>query len=269
MSDPTTMQWIRCAAGRVSTGSGRLVVLLARRVVEFGRRRYQGLAGWVGKSSGLWRLAKVALLLFVASRLRLILVAVGERAAAHVHSGAAGPLLFTAAGLWLVAAYRAGRDGWEPKERPEPKLGEEPPGDVTTPQALSLEKASPLSPAELVAAVRDIGTPHAQLKPLAEHLGTTTDAVRAAAAGMAWAVKDVRMAGRSASAGLRWDEAPSPAEAHPVSGVVGAGQAADDNDDDAPGEGTGERFRVVPIGVEGRIVYDARDTVRRHRVSEE
>jgi hypothetical protein len=94
-------------------------------------------------------------------------------------------------------------------------------------------------------------TPHAQLKPLAEHLGTTTDAVRATAAGLGWAVKDVRMQGRSASAGLRWDEAPSPEQAYPSPGVVGAGQPADDNDDD--------RVRAV-------LVQDRENPVRTHVV---
>ena len=99
--------------------------------------------------------------------------------------------------------------------------------------------------------MREVGTPHAQLKPLAEHLRTTTDAVRAAAAGMGWAVKDVRMQGRSASAGLRWDEVPSPEQAYPDPGVVGAGQLADDDNDD--------RVRAL-------LVQDQKNPVRTHVV---
>ena len=265
MSAPTTMQWLRTAASRISVGSGRLATHQARRAVDFGRRRYEAIAGWVGKSSGLAWLAKVALLLVLASRIRILLTAIAERVYERVESGAWGGLLFTAAGLWLVGAYRAGRDGWEPKQRPKPTqpVDEEPAGEDEQPPITP----PPVSPVALVSAVRDIGTPHAQLKPLAEHLGTTTDEVRAAAQRMAWAVKDVRMQGRSASAGLRWDEAPSPSEAYPHPTVVGTGQAADDDNDDTNAQEPEERFRVVPIGSEGHIVYDAQDTVRHHKVS--
>jgi hypothetical protein len=104
------------------------------------------------------------------------------------------------------------------------------------------------------------------LKPLAEHLGTTTDAVRAAAGAVGWPVKDVRMEGRSSSAGLRWDDCPSPTILAPSSGVVGAGQHADDNDDDTEGEHPREGFRVQAIGQGGRLVHDPADAVRHHQI---
>jgi hypothetical protein len=270
VSAPSTVQWLRAAAARVYTGSGRLATHYAGRLVAFGRRRYEAVAAWVGRSSGVWWLAKVALLLWLAGRARLVVTAVVERVLERVDSGAFGWLLWTLAGLWVVGAYRAGADGWEPKQRPVPEAveaeSEEPAVSAESVSAVSLVKPPPVSPTALVAAVRDIGTPHAQLKPLAEHLGVSTDAVRAAAAGIGWPVKDVRMEGRSSSAGLRWDDCPSPTILAPSPGVVGAGQPADDNDDDTSGEGPGKRFRVVPIGLSGTVVHDPAETIRHHRV---
>ncbi|WP_445524784.1 hypothetical protein [Streptomyces cyslabdanicus] len=273
MSAPTTMQWLRQAGQRIATGSGRLATHLAARAVHAGRRVWRAAAGWLGESSGLGWLLRLAVLLAVAAVLRKIVAAVAVGVYMRVASGSAPWLLWGTAGTWLVAAYRCGHDGWTPKQPvgPEPatpdpdgatvqEAGEEPP---TVPAS----GPSPVSPTALVAAVRDIGTPHAQLKPLAEHLGTTTEAVRAAAAGMEWEVKDVRMQGRSASAGLRWDEVPSPPPAGPSPGVVGAGQATDDNDDDTCGEEPGEGIDVRRTG-SGLTIYDLADVHRHHRVDD-
>ncbi|WP_328439352.1 hypothetical protein OHA71_23730 [Streptomyces sp. NBC_00444] len=264
MSAPTTVQWLRTAVSRVYVGSGRLTLHYAARAAARARSVGRRITDWVGASSGLWWLAKVGLLLWLAGRARLILAAFAERAYARVDSGAWGWLLWSAAALWVIGAYRAGRDGWEPKQRPQP----EPAADVDDEPApvVSLVKPPPVSPVALVAAVRDIGTPHAQLKPLAEHLGTTTDAVRAAAARMGWAVKDVRMQGRSSTQGLRWDEAPSLAEVHPLPGVVGAGHPADDDNDDADGPQPEKGLRVERIGLSGTVVHNLADAVRPHTV---
>jgi hypothetical protein len=142
------------------------------------------------------------------------------------------------------------RDGWEPRHpAPEPSADDEQRADGDQAKDSAVEQAPagppPISPVALIAAARDIGTPHAQLKPIAEHLSTTTDVVRAAAAGMGWPIKDVRMAGRSASAGLRWDECPSPAPVDPSPGVVGTGRAADDNHDGTGEEGCREGGRCA------------------------
>lgn len=267
MNAPTTGQWLRTAAIRVGVGSGRLGVHIGRRTVTYGRRRGASAKGWVGDSAGFDKGLRIGLLAGALLIARKIATAIARWAYHRIESGAWGPFLFAAAGVWIVAAYRCGRPGWEPKERPvknasevpeaepesvEEEVAEEVPQPAPEePPAVSLKKAPPVSPVALVAAVRDIGTPHAQLKPLAEHLGTTTDAVRAAAAGMAWAVKDVRMQGRSASAGLRWDEAPSPEEAYPSSASsVQVGAPDDDNDD----------------GVLAVLVQDKQNPVRTHVV---
>ncbi|MEU8956035.1 hypothetical protein AB0C93_17225 [Streptomyces sp. NPDC048518] len=92
--------------------------------------------------------------------------------------------------------------------------------------------------------------------------------MRAAAAAQGWPIKDVRMAGRSASAGLRWDEVPTLPPLEPSPGVAGAGERADDNDDDSSGEGDEEGLRVEAIGHGGRLVRDPAHTVRHHKTSQ-
>lgn len=201
-------------------------------------------------------LVRVAVLLGVAWVLRKIATTLAVGLARTVADGGAPWLMWGAAVVWIAAAYRCGRPGWEPKQSPE---DEAPAADGDdAPTASAPAEWPPISPVELVAAVRDIGTPHAQLKPLAAHLRTTTDAVRAAAAAQGWPVKDVRMQGRSASAGLAWP----PPELPPLGGVVGAGQRADDNDDDSGGEGPEKGLRVVRTE-SGLTVYDLAERHRR------
>jgi hypothetical protein len=163
-----------------------------------------------------------------------VAVGVYERAA----SGAARGLLWGAAGVWVAVAYRVGRDGWAPKKQPAP----EPIGETEQNQPAAEPPAEPAGPrlpdaAELVAAVREIGTPHAHLKALAEHLGTTTERVREAAGAAGLAVTDVRMGGRP-STGVRGDALPSLPSPAPMESVVGAGQAVNNDNNNA--------FAMVP-----------------------
>lgn len=258
VSAPSTREWLRTAADRVSVGSGRLAVRSVGRLVRAAQAAFSRLPWWAQLLA-----AYVALLKGPPA-----IAGLGGRVHERVESGAWTGVLTVSALLWLVVAYRVGRDEPEPAtvETDQPDEGAETEEPAPAMPATSRPGAPPVSPVALVAAVRDIGTPHAQLVPLAEHLGTTTDAVRAAAQRMAWAVKDVRMEGRSSTAGLRWDDCPSPTILAPSSAVVGAGQPADDDNDDTE-EGDGEkRFRVVPLGSEGVIVYDSADTIRHHQV---
>jgi hypothetical protein len=272
VSAPTTAQWLRTAVHRIAVGSQRRSLYLASWTIHRSRAVWERARGWLAAGKGLSWALRLAVLLGLAAFLRKIATAIVLGVYHRVEHGGAPWLMWGAALCWIVSAYRAGADGWEPNRPAIPATADEQPGpepaaaDEATPEAApcALPAPPPVSPVGLIAAVRDIGTPHAQLKPLAEHLGVSTDAVRAAAAGMGWTVKDVRMAGRSASAGLRWDEAPSPAPADPFSGVVGAGQRADDNDD-ADEEGAEKGVRVVRTNG-GLIVYDLTDTHRHHTV---
>lgn len=268
MSAPSTMQWIRTASTRVSAGSGRLALHLARRAVEFGRRRYEAIAAWVGKSTGLWWLAKVAFLLLVASRARIVLFAIVERVNERLHSGAWGGLLFTAAGLWLIAAYRAGRDGWEPKQRPKP---EQPADDTdhevqpdSAVEQLPDEAALPTFH-QLCEALARVGTPHAHIAVLAEDLGTSTEQVRAALDRCGVPVEPVRMRGRGSSTGVKGGSLPAPRPAS--DGVVAAGHPTNNDNNNTHEDTPGEGLRVEPIGLAGAVVRDPADVIRHHKVS--
>ncbi|MFF8482350.1 hypothetical protein [Streptomyces antibioticus] len=264
MTAPTTVQWLRAAVHRIAVGSSRLTTLLAAGAVRRGLVVWRRTAGWLGEASGLAWLVRVGLLLLAAAVAREVVASVAGSAYERLASGGAPWLLWGVALWWIVAAYRAGAEGWEPKQTPPFGAAEEQPAaeaaEGTEPPAAP---TPPVSPVALVAAVRDIGTPHAQLVPLAGHLRTTTDAVRAAAAGVGWPVKDVRMEGRSSSAGLRWDDCPSPTIPVPSGGVVGAGQSADDNDDTCE-TGPREGVRVEDIGQGGRVVRDPAEGSRYH-----
>jgi hypothetical protein len=260
------MQWIRQAGQRIGTGSGRLAALLASGTLRRVRTVWRRCTGWLGESTGLAWLLRAGLLLLAAMAVRKAVTAVAASVYERAASGAAPGLLWGAAAVWVIAAYRVGREGWTPKEQPEPtetEAEDEPaPEDVEQPQA-SAPAGRPVMLGELVRAVQSIGTPHAQLVPLAAHLGVTTDAVRATAARAGWEVKDVRMQGRSSTHGLRADEAPPLPSPAPSRDVVGAGQPADDNDDRGGG-GRGEGLRVVAIGQAGVVVHHPAEVVRHH-----
>lgn len=278
MTAPTTAQWLRAAVDRVAVGSTRLSADRARCVIQRLRRTIRRARAWVGEASGLDQAFRLALLAAAVWILRKVGATLGSWAYHRIESGAWWWLLAACSAVWIVAAYRAGHDDWQPTFVPADETsdeGEQAPAEQPTPaveqspaeqQTPAVEQAPTgppsVSPAALVAAVLDIGSPHAQLRPLAEHLGATTDAVRATAAAMGWQVKDVRMPGRSASAGLRGDEVPSPPPPALSWRVVGAGQPADDNDDDTSEGGPGEGVRVVRTDG-GLIVYDLADTHRR------
>ncbi|MER8030690.1 hypothetical protein ABTZ78_17225 [Streptomyces bauhiniae] len=271
MSAPTTMQWLRTAAHRVSVGSGRRATYLATWTLHRAHRIWQRATGWLAQGEGFGWVLRAAVLVGIAAVVRKVAVALVTGIYARVAHGGERWLLWGAATWWVVSAYRAGAEDWQPKRAAAPGKGAEP-GKEKVASEDSASEATPapagppvVSPVGLVAAVRDIGTPHAQLVPIAEYLRTTTDAVRATAAAMGWPVKDVRMTGRSASAGLRWDEVPSPDQVYPLPGVVGAGQPADDDNDDAPEEGPREGVRVVRSET-GVTIYDLADTHRFHKI---
>lgn len=243
MSAPTTAQWIRQAGQRIATGSARRTTQLAAATLRWARNLWRRAAGWLGEASGLSWVLRLAVLLAAAMVVRKTVEAVTAAVYSRMESGQAWWLLWGAAIAWTVAAYRAGREDWQPKQA-------EPTVELGPAEESPTEPAGPRAPtaAELVAAVREIGTPHAHLKALAAHLGTTTERVREAAAAAGLPVTDVRMGGRP-STGVRGDALPSLPSHDPVEGVVGAGQPANNDNNNTnfvtvPDEENPHRTRV-------------------------
>lgn len=278
MSAPTTVEWLRTAVARISVGSGRLSVHIGRRAAAYGLRRGKSMKAGVEAAAGFDKGLRIGLLVGALFLARKVGTAIARWAYHRIESGAWGPFLFAAAGVWIVAAYRCGRPGWEPKQRPakdapeaaevEPEDVEEQPVETPQPEpakppAVVLEKP-PLPTLEaFLGAMAKVGTPHAHLSVLAPELGTTPERLREALTGWCVPVQDVRMPGRSASTGVRGDRLPRlPA---PSGDVVGAGQAPTTTTT-AGGANAGEGLWVEPIGLGGRLVHDPRDTARSHQV---
>ncbi|MFI5685882.1 hypothetical protein [Streptomyces sp. NPDC051636] len=258
MTALTTRQWLRTAADRVSTGSGRLTAHYVGRAARAVHGRVTSWPWWT----------QLGLTLLALYRGPQLLARLGDRVHERIASGAWGGLLFTAAGLWIVTAYRAGRDGWEPKQRTakaEPDQ-EEPTGDQADDDeadaelgeaALEQAPAGPplLSLSDLRISLAKVGTPHAHLAVLAEDLGTTSDRVREALTRWAIPVDDVRMRGRGTSTGVKGGPAAHPAIVPRPEDVaaVAAGQGANNNSNNTeydfvtiPDEVNPARTHVVP-----------------------
>jgi hypothetical protein len=107
-SVPSTREWLRTAADRVSIGSRRL---LARSI----GRAVRAVAAFVGRLPWWVQLgfAYIALL-----RGPAVLARAGDRVHERVESGAWSGLLTVSAIVWVVAAYRAGRGEEKPQELP-------------------------------------------------------------------------------------------------------------------------------------------------------
>lgn len=271
MSAPTTVQWLRTAVHRIAIGSSRRATYLTAWTLHRVRRVWDGARGWLDEGAGFGWWLRAGLLLAAVVILRKIATALGIGIYHRIADGGAPVLCWGAAAWWTVSAYRAGADGWQPKRPAAPP--DQPPAETASEQPPPGDEAPPRPPvarviavAELNAAVRAIGTPHAQLVPLAEHLGTSTEQVRSTAARAGWEVKDVRMQGRSSAAGLRGDALPPLASATPSRDVVGAGERADDNDDDIPSGEFRKGLRVEAIGQAGTVVRHPADAVRHHQV---
>lgn len=267
MSAPTTGQWLRTAAQRISCGSGRLCTLIARRVIGRGAQRVgtwkESVADWLGEVTGIAWLVRLALLAGVALIARKILLAVG-RSIGHAHAPEGIMWILTAA--WLIAAYRIGHPDWQPKpetDQPPASETEDAPDEDAKDEPAAEPPTRPAPPTldQLRAARAAIGTPHAHVAALAEHLGTTTDLVREGLAAAQIPVGPVRMKGRGSSTGVRGEflpAPPGPSSATPA-GVVAAGQPANNDNNNAS---------TVERPVEGMlIVRDPIETAsRRHAV---
>ncbi|MFF5670277.1 hypothetical protein ACFY8S_09090 [Streptomyces hygroscopicus] len=271
--DLTTMEWIRAAAQRISRGSGRLCWLIARRVTSRGAARARawgsGITSWLSEATGPAWLLRLALLVGAAAVARKILLAFG-RSLGHAH--APEGLMWVLALVWLIAAWRIGRPDWQPPteqkteqapieetaEKPDEDAEDEPPAEPHT-------RPAPPTLDQLRAAVAEIGTPHAHVAALAEHLGTTADLVRERLAAAGIPVDAVRMKGRGSSTGVRAEDLPplSGPSSAPPGGVVAAGQSANNDNNNAEDGAPEKGLRVERIGQSGAIIRDPAETARR------
>ncbi|MFF9088629.1 hypothetical protein ACF1BE_19795 [Streptomyces sp. NPDC014991] len=259
---PTTMQWIRSAAQRISRGSGRLTLLLARRITRRGTARLRAwgssVTGWLGQASGLEWLLRAGCLVVLGLIVRHVLLAVSHGLLDRADTVAAR-LMWPASIVWVAIAYRIGREDWKPRAEPTPadsNPGED--DDQGEPEdAVEHTPAGPPLPTreQLAEALAEVGTPHAHIAALAEYLGTTSERVRAALDGCGVVVEPVRMRGRGSSTGIKGGSLPAPGR--PLDAVVTPGQPANNNDNNA-----------TTLAVDGRtlLITDDVDNPYRHHV---
>ncbi|MBL3669069.1 hypothetical protein JL475_24360 [Streptomyces sp. M2CJ-2] len=272
MSAPTTMQWIRQAGQRISTGSGRLAVHLAAQAIDRGRRIWRRATGWLGEASGISWLLRLAVLLAAAAILRKIVTAVAIGVYVRIDSGAAPWLMWGAAGVWVVAAYRCGQDDWEPKkpatDAPQPADGHPAEAAEEQPEPAA-EPPLPILP-NLRTSLARVGTPHAHIAALAADIGTTPERVREALEKWQVPVEPVRMKGRGTSTGVKGGSAVHPALApRPEdAAVVAAGQATNNDNNNAEEPTTEKGVRVERTQTGGYRIFDLADAHRHHRVDQ-
>ncbi|MGW2708676.1 hypothetical protein ACWC4J_06740 [Streptomyces sp. NPDC001356] len=246
---PTTMQWIRTAAQRISVGSGRLTLLIARRITRRGAARLQawgrGVTGWLGQAAGLEWLFRLGCLIGLGLVARRVLLAVSggilDRADA-----VASLLMWPAALVWLVVAYRIGQDDWRPAGEPD-KVEQQPLAEQPEPGP----DPEPVQPAEqplptreeLAEALARVGTPHAHIAVLADDLRVPAEQVRAALDRHGVRVEPVRMRGRGSSTGIKAGSLPAPPP--PPVGVVAAGESANNDNNNASTVRTREGLLII------------------------
>lgn len=266
MSAPTTVQWLRSAVDRVAVGSSRLAAHRVARTAQGLRRTVQRARAWVGEASGFDKALRLVLLAGAVLIVRKVGTRLGGWAYARVESGAWWWLLWLLAVVWLVAAYRAGRDDWEPTQAaadPDEEAQDNAAGAPDEEPPVELEKSQLPTFQQLCASLAKVGTPHAHIAVLAQDLGATPERVRWALDRCDVTVEPVRMRGRGVSTGIKSDALPAPVA--PSDGVVGAGQPANNDnnntDDDEPEEGV--RVRRTDHGM--TIIYDLADSVRHQK----
>ncbi|MEU2181246.1 hypothetical protein [Streptomyces thermolilacinus] len=275
MTAPTSMQWVRAAAGRLTVGSERLAATRARAVVAWVRDTWARTMGWLGEASGIAWAVRLAALLAAAWMLRKIGVAVGGAAARRLD---ASPwLMWPALALWIIAAWRAGHPDKDPSKPPEAPPAGTPKATRTGPAAgLTVDQIRAL----LHAAFRTDDQAHVAVLAdrLTEATGrawTAADVRAAAETAGARVEKNVRMPGHNPSTGIRRSTLPDPSPTPPpgpVDGVVVAGQPtpteAATTTATPPADTPREGVRVEPIGDTGHlIVRHPADAARRHTLT--
>ena len=110
---------------------------------------------------------------------------------------------------------------------------------------------------ELCESLARVGTPHAHIAVLAHDLATTPERVREALDACGVPVEAVRMQGRGSSTGVKGGALPVPRS------VVGAGQATNNDNNNASGEGSEKGLSVEDIGLAGTIIREPAETQQR------
>ncbi|MFF0747303.1 hypothetical protein ACFYVL_43675 [Streptomyces sp. NPDC004111] len=240
----TTAQWLRAAAHRIGRGSGYLCWFISHRTVSTVRQWITDVLRWLGEASGLkWcvRLGGLLLLGLVARK-----IGGGLLGAIAAHSDRAAWLLWPAAVVWCIAAYRT-------HDRPRiirPKAPAE--AASTASEAATVDGPTPLMLCEFIdhlrAAIGDSKGAH--LTVLAEHLTKATEStwtpadVRRVCGNAGVPVVDgVRMPGRSPSTGVRRDALPDPSPTPSESGVGGVGTAGQESPTGVPTP-TGRAYEI-------------------------
>lgn len=250
MTAPTSAQWVRAAATRLTLGSTRLSVHLTRRIAAWIRHTWQRTTAWLGDATGIAWALRLAVLLAAAWILRKLGVSVATAAARRIDSSPR--LLWPALALWIIAAWRAGHPDWQPTPAAAAAEEQEPEEPAPVSLAKDHDRAGPRLD-DVLTAARTLGTPHVHLAAIEEHLKTPRGAVRPVLTAAGIPIADVRMQGRGTSTGIRGSDIPPPAppsEGFAV-GVVGAGQTANNSNNNAPGDPCqkgldgGYTFRVV------------------------
>ncbi|MEU4947709.1 hypothetical protein [Streptomyces lavendulae] len=230
MNAPTSAQWIRAAAARLTLGSQRLAEHLVRRTAAWVRSVWTRTRKWLDDASGIAWVVRWVVLLVAVWELRKIGVNVAAAAARRLDRSPG--LLWLALGLWLIAAWRAGHPDWKP--RPAPAAAEEPePEPEEESETVSLAKEHPAGPSleDVLAAARTLGTPHVHLAAIDERVKAPAGTARRLLTEAGIPIADVRMQGRGSSTGVRGADIPPLSYPSPggVGDAVGAGQRANND----------------------------------------
>ena len=129
MSTPTTREWLREAARRITRGTPILAGQLLKRgtavTTKRARTTRKNVSGWLGESTGLLDTLLRWVLLAIAAWVLWIVGRGVLGLGVHVAAGARGAL-WPASAVWLVAAYRAGRPD-DPQPAPKEAEPDSPP----------------------------------------------------------------------------------------------------------------------------------------------
>jgi hypothetical protein len=157
---------------------------------------------------------------------------------------------------WQKTRRWIGRRGGDEDEASEPEADETVAGAAETWRVPTFH--------ELCESLARVGTPHAHIAVLAHDLGTTPERVREALDACGVQVEAVRMQGRGSSTGVKGDALPTPRST--LGGVVGAGQPANNDNNNASATTPEKGLRVEPIGQAGTVIHNPADAVRHHQV---